>query len=75
MMTSFEGAATGEFGFIELKVVRVYAETISKNKAAIRLRRSVGMCIESERGGDRIFKGRTWSTTVLAIDEFAWCGR
>ena len=64
-----------ELGFIELKAVRVYAETISENKAAIRLCRSVGMCIESERVGDRIFKGRTWKTTVLAIDEIAWRAR
>lgn len=64
-----------EFGFVELKVRRIYAETISENKAAIKLCHALGMRIESERVDDRIFKGRAWSTTVLAINETEWRGR
>ncbi|KLN63698.1 GNAT family N-acetyltransferase [Vibrio sp. VPAP30] len=60
------------FGFTELGVKRVYAETISKNKAAIRLCQRVGMKIDTERVNDRFFKNKWWNTTVLtlAINEF-----
>ncbi|REG50441.1 RimJ/RimL family protein N-acetyltransferase [Paraburkholderia sp. BL6669N2] len=60
------------FGFVELGVQRIFAETISENKAAIKLCQSIGMSIESERVNDRCFKGRTWSTTTLAIRRDEW---
>lgn len=61
-----------EFGFLELAVERIFAETISENKAAIRLCKTVGMIVESERLNDRNFKGREWTTTVLAIKRDEW---
>lgn len=61
-----------EFGFLELAVQRVFAETISENKAAIRLCNAIGMHVESERASDRHFKGRDWTTTVLAITRNEW---
>jgi len=61
-----------EFGFLELSVQRIFAETISENKAAIRLCKTVGMRVESERVNDRNFKGREWTTTVLAIRRDDW---
>jgi [ribosomal protein S5]-alanine N-acetyltransferase len=64
-----------EFGFLELAVQRIFAETISENKAAIRLCKTVGMRVESERVDDRNFKGRDWTTTVLAISREDWQAR
>ncbi|QDQ82204.1 GNAT family N-acetyltransferase [Paraburkholderia megapolitana] len=61
-----------EFGFLELAVQRIFAETISENKAAIRLCKTVGMRVESEHVNDRHFKGREWTTTVLAISRNEW---
>ncbi|WP_345817580.1 GNAT family protein (plasmid) [Paraburkholderia sp. PREW-6R] len=61
-----------EFGFLELCFQRIFAETISENKAAIRLCKTVGMHVESERANDRDFKGREWTTTVLAIHRDDW---
>jgi [ribosomal protein S5]-alanine N-acetyltransferase len=61
-----------EFGFTELGIQRIFAETISENKAAIKLCKSVGMNIESERIDDRCFKDRMWTTTILAIKRDEW---
>jgi [ribosomal protein S5]-alanine N-acetyltransferase len=60
------------FGFNELGVQRIFAETISENRAAIRLCKATGMQVESQRIDDRRFKGRNWSTTVLAISRNDW---
>lgn len=61
-----------DFGFDQLKLDRIYAETISENKAAIALCQSLGMRIESERVGDQFFKGRHWNTVVLALLAGDW---
>ncbi|WP_070966259.1 GNAT family N-acetyltransferase [Vibrio sonorensis] len=60
-------SALVSYGFNTLGVHRVYAETISDNKAAIRLCRKVGMRREAEFLENRYFKGRWWSTTVMAL--------
>jgi ribosomal-protein-alanine N-acetyltransferase len=64
-----------EFGFATLRVGRIYAETISENRAAIKLCNDVGMTVTAERIGDRTFKGRTWNTTVLSISRETWLGK
>ncbi|WP_092439971.1 GNAT family N-acetyltransferase [Collimonas sp. OK607] len=69
------GNALIEFGFGELELHRIYAETISENKAAIKLCQAFRMRIESERPDDRFFKCRMWSTTVLAISQNEWRAR
>jgi [ribosomal protein S5]-alanine N-acetyltransferase len=61
-----------EFGFATLRVGRIYAETISENRAAIKLCNDVGMTFSAERIGDRTFKGRAWNTTVLSISRKSW---
>ncbi|OAJ52900.1 hypothetical protein A6V36_36410 [Paraburkholderia ginsengiterrae] len=61
-----------EFGFVELAVQRIFAETISENKAAIRLCKTIGMHVESERINDQNFKGQEWTTTILAITRNEW---
>jgi RimJ/RimL family protein N-acetyltransferase len=68
-------AAILEFGFGTLCVGRIYAETISDNRAAIKLCNGVGKTVTAERIGDRMFKGRTWNTTVLSISRKTWIGK
>lgn len=65
-------AITG-FGFNELNMHRIYAETIAQNKAAIRLCRQLGMRQEAELVEHRYFKGQWWNTRIFAIlkSEFA----
>lgn len=59
--------ALANFGFNELNVHRIYAETISENKAAIRLCEQLGMRKEALFKENRYFKGRWWDTVVLAV--------
>lgn len=66
------GRAIIDFGFAELGANRIYAETVSENKAAVRLCRLLGMHIEAERKNDRYFKGREWGTTVLSLYKETW---
>jgi [ribosomal protein S5]-alanine N-acetyltransferase len=61
------GVAMLEFAFDTLKLRRIYAETISENKPAIRLCESLGLQRETEREQDQFFKGRHWNTLVLSL--------
>ncbi|MDN3679688.1 GNAT family protein [Vibrio tapetis subsp. quintayensis] len=65
--------ALAEFGFNELNVHRIYAETIKENRAAIRLCKSLGMRQEAEFVEHRYFKDRWWNTIVLAVLKSEWC--
>jgi Acetyltransferases, including N-acetylases of ribosomal proteins len=60
------------FGFTELGLHRIYAETISHNSSAIRLAEKLGMRVEGELREDRYFKGRWWNTTILSILRSEW---
>ncbi|WP_369959474.1 GNAT family N-acetyltransferase [Pseudomonas benzenivorans] len=60
-------SALANFGFKELNIHRIYAETISENKAAIKLCEKLGMRHEALFKEHRYFKGRWWNTTVLAM--------
>jgi ribosomal-protein-alanine N-acetyltransferase len=61
-----------DFGFKELNVRRIYAETIADNKAAIRLCNSLGMRIEAKRTKEYFFKGKSWDAVVLALLKDEW---
>lgn len=61
--------ALAGFGFDKLNVHRIYAETISENKAAIKLCTQMGMRKEALFKDNRYFKGRWWDTVVLAMLE------
>lgn len=61
-----------KFGFSELGVHRVYAETISKNLPAIKLCKSLGMRQEAHFREHRFFKTKWWDTIVLAILRSEW---
>jgi RimJ/RimL family protein N-acetyltransferase len=68
-----EAAITlAEYGFAQLELHRIYAETISENRAAIKLCQSLGMRKEAHIKQHRHFKGRWWDTVVLAILKSEW---
>jgi RimJ/RimL family protein N-acetyltransferase len=70
---SYEAAlALADFGFSELGVHRIYAETISKNLAAIKLCKSLGMRQEAHFREHRFFKEQWWDTVVLAVLRTDW---
>ena len=60
------------FGFTELGVHRVYAETISKNLLAIKLCQSLGMRQEAYFKEHCFFKSKWWDTVVLAVLRTEW---
>lgn len=60
------------YGFNQLNVHRVYAETISLNRAAIRLCRSLGMKQEAHFRENRFFKQQWWDTVVMAVLHKDW---
>lgn len=63
------------FGFNELGVHRIYAETISENSPVIKLCEKIGMRREAWLKEHRYFKGRWWDTVILAMlhNEFEPC--
>lgn len=65
-------AALASFGFSELGIHRIYAETISKNLAAIKLCKVLGMRQEAHFNQHRFFKGKWWDTVVLAVLRSEW---
>jgi RimJ/RimL family protein N-acetyltransferase len=56
-------------------VHRIYVETVSENKAAIRLCNLLGMRIEAQFVESRYFQGRRWGTPVLALLKDEWRAR
>lgn len=60
------------FGFTELNLHRIYAETNSENLLAIALAKKLGMRVEGELRENRWFRGRWWSSTILSILEPEW---
>ncbi|MBY8086566.1 GNAT family N-acetyltransferase [Vibrio fluvialis] len=73
---SFEAAqALANFGFANLSLHRIYAETISENLPAIRLCQSLGMRKEAHFIEHRYFKGKWWDTVVLAVLRKEWVAR
>lgn len=65
-------SALVDFGFRELDIHRIYAETISKNLPAIKLCESLGMQKEAHFREHRFFKGEWWDTVVLAKLQVDW---
>ncbi|MEZ9231434.1 GNAT family N-acetyltransferase [Vibrio amylolyticus] len=61
-----------DYGFTTLKVHRIYAETISKNRSAIKLCQSLGMRQEAHFKEHRFFKNQWWDTIVLAVLRSEW---
>ncbi|WP_200164480.1 GNAT family N-acetyltransferase [Francisella adeliensis] len=61
-----------EYGFNKHNLHRIYAETISENKPAIKLCERVEMREEAVFIENRYFKGRWWSTVIMAILKSEW---
>lgn len=66
------GNAVLAFGFEQRGVHRIYAETISENRAAIRLCKILGMRHEALFLENRYFQGRWWNTSILAVLARDW---
>lgn len=62
------------YGFRELGLHRVYAETLEENAAAIRLAEGLGMRREGTLRENRWFGGRWWNTAILSVLESEWAG-
>ncbi|MGF1762896.1 GNAT family N-acetyltransferase [Aliivibrio kagoshimensis] len=56
-----------DYGFNQLHVHRIYAETIADNRAAILLCKRLGMRIEGRFFEHRYFKEQWWDTVILAM--------
>jgi ribosomal-protein-alanine N-acetyltransferase len=61
-----------DFGFTELNLHRIYAETNSENMAAIALAKKLGLRVEGELRENKRFRGRRWNTTMLSILRSEW---
>ncbi len=66
------GRAMIAFGFRELDLERVYAETIPENLAALRLCRELGLRLSHALPAQRTFKGRSWTTVVYELTREEW---
>ncbi len=60
------------FGFQELGVHRVYAQTIEANKAAVKLCQKMAMRVEDRFIKHRYFKDQWWNTLIFALLKSEW---
>ena len=60
------------FGFAELDLHRIYAETNSENLPGIALAKKLGLRVEGELKENRWFRERWWNTTILSILKSEW---
>ncbi|MBI3160382.1 MAG: GNAT family N-acetyltransferase [Chloroflexi bacterium] len=61
-----------DFGFSEMPIHRLYAETKAENRRARALAERLGMRLEGELRDSRWFKGRWWSMVIYAVLEGEW---
>lgn len=61
------GRAMVAFGFMDLHLDKIYAETIPENLAAIRLCHALGLRQTHVLRNHRRFKGRGWDTVILEL--------
>jgi [ribosomal protein S5]-alanine N-acetyltransferase len=66
------GLAIIDFGFRELQLDKIYAETIPENLAALRLCHALGLQVARELPERRNFKGRDWTVLVLEMSRAEW---
>ena len=60
------------YGFREVGLHRIYAETLEENAAAITLAEKLGMRREGTLRESRWFKGRWWNTAIFSVLESEW---
>jgi len=68
-------AAAITLGFEDLDLHRIYAETISENRAAMALVKRQGMRVEGILRENQYFKGRWWDTTIFSLLRTEWQDR
>jgi len=68
-------SALMDFGFQELGVRRMYAQTIEDNKAAIKLCQKMGMRVEDRLIKHRYFKDQWWNTVIFALLKNEWSSK
>jgi len=61
-----------DYGFLNLSIHRVFAETNSENTRARSLAKRLGMSQEGELRQNRYFRGRWWSTVIYSILKDEW---
>jgi RimJ/RimL family protein N-acetyltransferase len=61
-----------EFGFAELRLHRIWAETKTDNIGSVRLLAKLGLRQEGRLREKEYFKGRWWDTLIYAILEREW---
>jgi ribosomal-protein-alanine N-acetyltransferase len=61
-----------DFGFAELPIHRLYAETIGENHRARALAERLGMRLEGELRQHKFFRGRWWDTAIYAVLKDEW---
>jgi RimJ/RimL family protein N-acetyltransferase len=61
-----------DFGFMQLSLHRIYAETISENVRALALAERLGMRPEGTLKQHRFIRGRWWDTAIYAVLETEW---
>lgn len=66
------GLAMLDFAFSELKLERLYAETNEKNLSAIRLSKSLGFALDTQKASTQYFKGQQWTTVTLNLSSKDW---
>lgn len=63
-----------DYGFRELGLHRIHADTLEENAAAVNLAEKLGMRREGTLRENRRFGGRWWNTVVLSVLESEWQG-
>ena len=64
--------AMAEFAFVELRLHRVWAESVPENSASRRVMEKLGMRCEGRLQHTRWYKGRWWDTLVYGILKDEW---
>lgn len=61
-----------QFGFVELQLERIYAETLVENKRAVALTQKLGMTFEQTLKEHRFVNGQWLDVAILAVLEPQW---
>lgn len=60
------------FGFVTIKLRRVWAQCLADNTRSIRVLEKLGMHLERHLPHNKQFKGRWWDMLVYAINRYEW---
>jgi len=63
-----------DYGFSNLPIERIFAETIAENSRARTLAERLGMHLEGQPSRVKFFRGREWDVVTYAITKNEWRG-